>query len=509
MRSEEEKASRKIKEEKQNKEYKEYYVNSLDEIKTCAKCEKPKKLREFVSNYNHRNICKECHKNKTSTWRNDNVDKVIQYKRNSFEKSANHIKSFKENQKCTHCKNEFPHYVLDFHHMRDKEVNISQLYEKDPNRVEEEVKKCELICANCHREETFRNLKSIDVCGNRIFKPEIIEVPIHDGCLIIKCKSCNVDKNSENFTLLKTGKHHSYCKKCLRNKNIAYSKDRIRNNKTTEFINNYKSDHECMDCGHKYDYWITDFDHVDGVKVLNINKMKRHSLENVKNEIEKCELVCANCHRVRTWNRKRSSKTINRSVEINNNVDPRIINEFKVKNSNIENAKEFLSKFHYAGFGRPASIIFEANFENQIIAIAKFAPVVRIEAAKSLGLNPSDVLELDRMCIHPQFQAKNLASKFLASVVKLVKNQTSAKHLISFADSGQGHRGTVYLAANWKEVSASSSSYYYIDELGTRFNKKSIYNRATKLHMKESEYVSSLGLQKVGTPGKYKFIYEL
>lgn len=61
----------------------------------------------------------------------------------------------------------------------------------------------------------------------------------------------------------------------------------------------------CADCREPYPYYVMDFDHVRGRKLLNlstaVNKML--SLAKVKAEIKKCDAVCANCHRERTFTR--------------------------------------------------------------------------------------------------------------------------------------------------------------------------------------------------------------
>lgn len=61
----------------------------------------------------------------------------------------------------------------------------------------------------------------------------------------------------------------------------------------------------CMDCGESYPYYVMDFDHVRGVKAHNISKMVSHrdSVKALLEEIAKCDLVCSNCHRVRTFTR--------------------------------------------------------------------------------------------------------------------------------------------------------------------------------------------------------------
>ena len=59
----------------------------------------------------------------------------------------------------------------------------------------------------------------------------------------------------------------------------------------------------CMDCGQKFDPVCMDFDHVRGEKkwsiAVGIRRAKPWS--EIEEEIDKCELVCSNCHRVRTW----------------------------------------------------------------------------------------------------------------------------------------------------------------------------------------------------------------
>ncbi len=61
-----------------------------------------------------------------------------------------------------------------------------------------------------------------------------------------------------------------------------------------------------MDCKQPYPYFVLDFDHREGVEKLNkvqalIRSARR---EIVLAEIEKCDVVCANCHRIRTHERQ-------------------------------------------------------------------------------------------------------------------------------------------------------------------------------------------------------------
>lgn len=60
----------------------------------------------------------------------------------------------------------------------------------------------------------------------------------------------------------------------------------------------------CMDCGVSYPHYVMDLDHVRGTKVAGLADLLQHgTLDQVVEEIAKCELVCSNCHRIRTWNR--------------------------------------------------------------------------------------------------------------------------------------------------------------------------------------------------------------
>ncbi len=64
-----------------------------------------------------------------------------------------------------------------------------------------------------------------------------------------------------------------------------------------------------MDCG-ETNPLVLDFDHVIGEKIMNISDMSRtsYSRETLMNEIDKCEVRCANCHRIVTDKRRRQNE---------------------------------------------------------------------------------------------------------------------------------------------------------------------------------------------------------
>jgi len=82
------------------------------------------------------------------------------------------------------------------------------------------------------------------------------------------------------------------------------------------YIQEYKQSRGCMDCKEDYPYWMLDLDHIRD-KEYNISRAARHTsdIEKIKIEIEKCEVVCSNCHRVRTYSRSVTSGTSTMDIE--------------------------------------------------------------------------------------------------------------------------------------------------------------------------------------------------
>ena len=59
----------------------------------------------------------------------------------------------------------------------------------------------------------------------------------------------------------------------------------------------------CADCGQTHPPYVMDFDHARGAKVGKMSELIGRSWKTFLDEFEKCDVVCANCHKTRTWKR--------------------------------------------------------------------------------------------------------------------------------------------------------------------------------------------------------------
>lgn len=127
------------------------------------------------------------------------------------------------------------------------------------------------------------------------------------------CSGCKTEKVSEEFHRNSSTKDGlgKVCKTCQKqylkghyNKNKKYYIDKAKNHsKKMRILVLEHKDYPCTDCGISYPYYVMDFDHVRGIKKNNLSQMSNgaYSKQVILDEIAKCEIVCANCHRQRTF----------------------------------------------------------------------------------------------------------------------------------------------------------------------------------------------------------------
>jgi hypothetical protein len=130
-----------------------------------------------------------------------------------------------------------------------------------------------------------------------------------------RCSKCNKEKEPKEFNF-KRGKYQPFCRQC----NSEYGKEWHQKNKVARQIKisarnkrvglensiaiiDYLKTHPCTDCGES-DIVVLDFDHLNE-KTANVSALawQAHSWKRIQEEIDRCEVVCCNCHRRRTARR--------------------------------------------------------------------------------------------------------------------------------------------------------------------------------------------------------------
>lgn len=126
------------------------------------------------------------------------------------------------------------------------------------------------------------------------------------------CTKCKITK--ESFPKRSASKDglSSWCTSCFsehsKNKYASDAEERARKKKnvdrliekTREYIFQYLKKNPCVVCGES-DIVVLEFDHRNpDEKKYNVSEMMKFSVESLKNEIKKCDVLCANCHRRKT-----------------------------------------------------------------------------------------------------------------------------------------------------------------------------------------------------------------
>lgn len=152
----------------------------------------------------------------------------------------------------------------------------------------------------------------------------------------MECKQCGKNKPERSFATFKTRKgetrRRGVCWTCrgeyatknfkrLQQYRKTYNKanrpkkalrDSFRRAEAKAYVDKIKAQTPCADCRQRFHPVAMDFDHGDSPKTRGVAVMvgSGYRLDLIKSEIAKCEIVCANCHRVRTWTRNEHVGTI-------------------------------------------------------------------------------------------------------------------------------------------------------------------------------------------------------
>lgn len=127
------------------------------DTKICSRCNQDKPVTEFFKTKNMKDglqsACKKC---MNISYKNSRDKKQKHYTSVAvarYERNREQLREWKATQKCSCCIESDPD-CLDLHHLdpSKKDVNISDVVAYwSWKRLQREIEKCIVVCANCHR----------------------------------------------------------------------------------------------------------------------------------------------------------------------------------------------------------------------------------------------------------------------------------------------------------------------------------------------------------------------
>lgn len=146
----------------------------MENKKRCSSCRQVKKIEEFSWRFKALGIrqgtCRECRKEQVEKWYIKNKEghlKNVQARKRRFRQEVRqYVWEYLLNHPCIECGEKDP-VVLEFHHRygKDKAVSVMVAGGYPIEKIQAEIDKCDVLCANCHRRKTmkqrgwFRGLK--------------------------------------------------------------------------------------------------------------------------------------------------------------------------------------------------------------------------------------------------------------------------------------------------------------------------------------------------------------
>ena len=135
-----------------------------------------------------------------------------------------------------------------------------------------------------------------------------------------RCQKCHVPKDEEEYSwrFKALGKRDAICKECrkvyndqyfngtARERHLEQVKERKKQARiyAREYVLNYLTRHPCESCGES-DIRVLEFHHI-GDKDQTISQMVGDglSIERIQKELDKCQVLCSNCHRKLTMDER-------------------------------------------------------------------------------------------------------------------------------------------------------------------------------------------------------------
>lgn len=115
---------------------------------------------------------------------------------------------------------------------------------------------------------------------------------------MVNCLTCN-----DSFVAARAWQKYC-CQRCQRNAPSKALKTRQFQRERRTLINAIKVERGCAECGYNAHPAALDFNHVRGEKLFNVSQDPKVALHRLTAEIAKCDVLCANCHRIHTYERR-------------------------------------------------------------------------------------------------------------------------------------------------------------------------------------------------------------
>ena len=300
-------------------------------VKTCTRCGQTKPLDQFPlvrrsEPEKTQSWCRACFAEANSRNYRNNIERerarIYRNRARRIAESQARAIEYLLGHPCVDC-GEKDIVVLQFDHLRDKSIDVSVMISTGASwhRIEAEIAKCEVRCANCHHKKTakergYRKLSATLSIRVPSAAQERRPVQMELGTrATLTCRVCHVAKPVTEFPYRsrERGTHQYICRNCRSDyhrewwaKNRAAQMPRIRRNRK-------KRDREleqriwdilltspCVDCG-EADLTVLHFDHLrDKVEDISTMWRRQRSWQAVELEIAKCDVRCANCHARKT-----------------------------------------------------------------------------------------------------------------------------------------------------------------------------------------------------------------
>lgn len=130
-----------------------------------------------------------------------NCHRLVHFKNKVKSGKLKLIEEAKKDKPCSLCKNHYSTACMDFHHIKDKIFDLSHPQNRTHAEILLEIKKCILLCTNCHRlEHTKLTQKTIEKYKKQKIEYKCIDCNRKRTKTATRCKQCSGANKAKNNT---------------------------------------------------------------------------------------------------------------------------------------------------------------------------------------------------------------------------------------------------------------------------------------------------------------------